>query len=295
MPAYALDSFGPEPAGPLATSGIRGVIRYLAPVNPLTAPKITTLTEVANDRNAGLDITLNWEWYEKRPLEGFLAGQQDAVSADAQADALGYPSTCAIYYSVDTGASWPQVEPYFRGIHAISKRPVGIYGGIPLWDEARNAGYVQYGWITNAASWSGFQNWGQVQQAAVDHGAHLLQHLHDGAVMVPGVNPSSFDANTILQDNYGQWSSKPEGIFMALSDQQQAQMFFHVIELYELVFANTGHGPAHDQSMLHDIESSERTTQAMIGKLPAAGVSGTIDVSALAKAVADEIHNRLTS
>lgn len=202
-----LDAFGPLPTQQVKASGASGVMRYLAPHNHLTEPKIATLAQVQEERYAGLDVGLNWEWYETRPLNGYAAGQQDALLADQQADGLGYPLASAIYYSVDTGASWGQVEGYFRGIHDVSRRPVGLYGGVGLWVAARDRGLAQYGWITNAASWSGLSRWTQVRDAAHASGAHLLQHLHDATFQVPGVPGSQYDANDVLQPNWGQWSA----------------------------------------------------------------------------------------
>lgn len=211
----------PEPQR-IKDAGYTGVLRYVCPINSSTRPKVITASEMVSLRGHGLDVTLNFEWYERRPLEGFAAGVADAQVADTLADQAGYPRDCAIYYSVDFGATWPQVSEYFRGVHSTSRRPVGVYGGVGIIQAAQAAGWATYGWVTNAASWSGFPNWTAVKTYALSHpGFHLLQHLHTNTPFhIPGVDDTAFDPNTVVAPNYGQWSvhGQEENLFVNESD-----------------------------------------------------------------------------
>src|SRR6059036_1111602 len=87
----------------IKAAGAAGVLRYLSEPVPATAWKRITVAEKDALLAAGVDIILNWEWYEGRMLEGAPAGAQDGAQALKQARALGYPHGATIYFSHDTG------------------------------------------------------------------------------------------------------------------------------------------------------------------------------------------------
>lgn len=211
MTEYAIDyAFARPVPEDIKAAGYTGVLRYLAPVNNATRGKLATKTEVDALRRAGLDVTLNFEWYETRPTKGYQAGVDDARVANEQAAAIGYPLTCAIYFSVDFGASWPAVREYFRGVAMASKYPVGVYGGLTIIAAAFSEHMARFGWVTNAASWSGQSRWSALEPLARAYGCHLLQHLHSNTPFhVRGVPDAAFDPNTILVADYGQWRAHP--------------------------------------------------------------------------------------
>src|ERR1700722_9770413 len=94
----------PNP-GEIKNAGYDWVMRYLStePTNNLTASEAAGLLQV------GLGIGLVWETTAERALLGTTAGSEDAAAANSQADALGYPENCPIFYAVDFGATAGQI------------------------------------------------------------------------------------------------------------------------------------------------------------------------------------------
>lgn len=290
MTSYAIDyAFArPDPAA-IKAAGYTGVLRYVCPKNRSTEGKIITASEVVSLRARGLDVTLNFEWYERRPLEGFAAGVADAQLADSQADGVGYPKDCAVYYSVDFGATWPAVAEYFRGIHTASRRPVGVYGGVGIIQAAQAAGYARFGWVTNAASWSGFPSWSMVQSYALNHpGFHLLQHLHSNTPLhIAGVPDEAFDPNTIVAANYGQWAANPKGLFV--DDADKALLNAQIERVIGTLQTNMK-----AEWIPAIVAGTTKAVVAQIKPLLPAG-STPLDVEAIAQAAADEVAQRLSN
>lgn len=299
--AFAIDYSWARP-NPVAirAAGYTGVLRYVS--RPASNGKNITKPELDALRAAGLDVTLNFEQYERRPLEGYIAGGDDARSADALADTVGYPRACAIYYSVDFGTSWAAIREYFRGVQAGSRRPVGIYAGLPLCHAALDAGYASFAWVTNAASWSGLSTWSALKTAVAASGrCHLLQHVHSNTpIHIPGVDDVQFDPNTILAANYGQWGDNVEEDDMTQTEHDQLQA------LFDLFFQGKGGLRAAtgktDVSMIHDLENIDLDVQKRVKALATAVAAGTaapapvpaaVDLEALATAVADKLAARL--
>lgn len=209
MAKYVIDSFSPLDPAAVKRAGYQGQFRYVAPDNPKTRPKIITLPQAIQIRNQGLDLVLNFEWYETRPLDGFLAGQQDAITANVVAKNVGYPTTAAIYFSVDfgpTAAQLPKILDYFRGVNTMSKHPVGIYSGTLAGHPVLDAGLAKFFWQANAASWSGTTY--SKMKANPSPRAHVRQHIHaDTPMPIPPYHNDQFDPNTVLKADYGQWGS----------------------------------------------------------------------------------------
>lgn len=210
MPKYVIDSFSPLDPARVKQGGYAGMFRYVAPDNSKTRPKILTPEQAKAIRAQGLDLVVNFEWYEDRAFEGYGAGVTDARTADAVADRCGYPRTCAIYYSVDVGVPASKVGAvleYFRGVRDASKRPVGYYGGTIAGHPVLDHGYATFLWQANAGSWSGFGSYAAMRRADSKR-AHVAQHVHaDTPLHIPGIADTQFDPNTVLQADYGQWGS----------------------------------------------------------------------------------------
>lgn len=205
MTDYVYDAFSYLDPARARSGGYGAAMRYLAPVNNATRPKILTPGQAYATHAAGLALGLNWEWYEDRPLGGFSAGASDAMEANRQASALGAPRLAAIYYSVDRGFTWSQVADYFRGIHSVGGRPAGIYGGTTVGHPCLDEGLAVYFWQANAASWSGFSSW-DAMFANRSPRASLIQHVHNRTPLhIPGYADTAFDPNTVLKPAWGQW------------------------------------------------------------------------------------------
>lgn len=199
MPEYMLDCSWARHGWPaVKAAGFSTVSLYLSnDPSKNCKPK-----DVADLFAAGLTLLLNWESTAGRPLQGNGAGVQDGQRANAQADALGYPKTAAIYYSCDTDPGQvvnQAIIEYYRGL-AGSGRPIGVYGGAGLVKQLLAAGLVKFGWVANATSWD---------HGVSNAGAHLQQHYHTrNQLSTPaGWGLNDYDENLILQSNFGQWGA----------------------------------------------------------------------------------------
>lgn len=185
-----LDYSGARPSPhDMKKNGVKGVVRYLSEPVPATSWKRITASEKNAILNAGLDLILNWEWYEGRMLEGYNAGLHDGKAAMAQAKELGYPKGASIYFSHDTSANNDSaVLNYMRGVRDAmgGYYAPDIYSGIHVVDMVMKAGLAKYGWQTVA--WSN----GNVGSA------HLYQNgkqwYSRGA-----------DENVVLHATHGSW------------------------------------------------------------------------------------------
>jgi hypothetical protein len=173
-------------------AGIRGVIRYVSP----KVSKNLTKSEAAAIHRAGLWIALVWERRAARAREGAAAGREDARAAEAQATALGYPRDATIFYAVDYDAEPSVILPYFRGINAVAKRPVGVYGSARVIDAVKAAKLADYFWQTLA--WS---------HGRVSGAANWLQRTSKSAV-IKGSKATDWDENLLIGGNVPVWKPK---------------------------------------------------------------------------------------
>jgi hypothetical protein len=147
----------------IKTVGYSGVMRYLSndPGKNLQPAERDALLA------AGLSIGLVWETTANRAQDGYAAGLADAKVAEAQARALGYPSSCPIFFAVDFDADPAAVKAYFDGVRAgLVDHPGGIYGSLRVVDTALADGWLPYAW--QSCAWSG---------GVVSQRAHLYQRL----------------------------------------------------------------------------------------------------------------------
>jgi hypothetical protein len=147
----------PTPAA-IVAGGYAGVLRYLS----TDGSKNLTPGERDGLLAAGLSIGLVWETTATRASQGYAAGQHDAQMAEAQADALGYPAGCPIFYAVDYDAAPAAVVPYFQGVQGLARRPVGVYGSANVIEA------VPAAWKWQTVAWS---------RGRVSPQAHLYQTL----------------------------------------------------------------------------------------------------------------------
>jgi hypothetical protein len=160
-----------------------GVLRYVSDY----MPKNITKPEFDATLAKGLTVTLVCEQGNQPALRGAPGGAHDAQIANQQADALGYDPDATIYYvaedpSILATAAWPAVEAYFG---ALTGRPRGAYGSLPLVTHLMGLGLATKGWVV--------QTWG---------GISPLVHLEQ-LVGAPTYG-LSVDADQVLQSDYGQ-------------------------------------------------------------------------------------------
>lgn len=134
--------------------GFTFVARYVC---ALVGTKIITKAEADDIKAHGLGLVLVYEQYERRPLEGRIAGSKDAIVALAQSIAAGFPSNRPIYFAVDFDArpaDQPAIDEYLRGAAEIlGLARVGVYGGINLIDRCFASGTAKWFWQTGAWSY----------------------------------------------------------------------------------------------------------------------------------------------
>ena len=152
MPVTVVDySYARPTVAEIKAYGAVGVIRYVS----RTASKNLTVDEYARLRGGGLAVGLVWEEGKSSALGGYPRGAADAKEANAQADALGFPSGRPVYFTVDVDVTQDQlftVLDYLRGA-ATGRRPVGVYGEHSVIEAAAAADAAGFFWQTIA--WSG--------------------------------------------------------------------------------------------------------------------------------------------
>lgn len=142
----------------LWAAGYRFVFRYLS-WRPNA--KCITPAELADLLGHGFQVALNWEYDALDALGGAPAGQAHGAEAVAQAQALGYPRGCTIYFSADfdeTEAQAPTVEAYMRAAGAEAHGGgyrMGAYGGYYTIKRLLDAAAIDDAW--QAYAWSGGQ------------------------------------------------------------------------------------------------------------------------------------------
>lgn len=134
-----------------------------------------------------LTVTLVCEQGAEQAQRGAAGGTHDSLVANAQATALGYDPMATIYYVAEDPHTIPTTEyaavaAYFG---ALTGRPRGAYGGLPLVTWLMEQGLATKGWVV--------QTWG---------GISSLVHLEQ-LVGAPQYG-LAVDADLVLQNDYGQ-------------------------------------------------------------------------------------------
>lgn len=204
----------------LAGQGLEGVVRYL---DFLPNGKVLSIAERDQIFSLGIPILLNWENGATDMRGGASVGATHGKEANRQADTLGWPKDRPIVYSADWDVQpgeYNAVEAYLRAASAQG-RPAGFYGGIGPLDAMVSRGATAWAWQTLA--WS---------HGKVSPNAMLYQD---------GVNsPNGTDHNKVMKSDWGQYHpNMNQGVFMALSDQQQADLSTQVADLHNLFLKPT--------------------------------------------------------
>lgn len=159
----------------LKAAGVVGVIRY---VSWAGLSKIIHKPEYDELVAAGLIVTLNWEGIATDWLGGGPAGLSHALSAVAQAKALGYPKGREIIGSADfdmTPNQWSLAGrayaiAFANTIRAAGYRP-GVYGPYNVLQWVSELGIMD-------VFWQAGMSWRWTNNNKVWPGAHLFQHAH---------------------------------------------------------------------------------------------------------------------
>lgn len=158
--------------------------------------KDLTKSLLAGYRAAGLRVGLVRETTANRVLDGAAAGDADGKAAEAQANAIGYPTTAPIFFAVDFDAQPAQyaaIAAYAAAFNKATRRPVGIYGSYDVIEHFVTPGHqpIQYGWQT--AAWS---------HGLLSAKAHLYQRNKFSGHYKPiaGVPSNSYDEDVLCHD-----------------------------------------------------------------------------------------------
>jgi Domain of unknown function (DUF1906) len=184
----------------LAAAGKSFAARYLAYRGNPDPHKALTTAEVNDLMPHGISIVANFESTSNRVLDGSIAGSADAADAKIAMNALGFPVTCPVYFSVDFDAQpvhQGRIDAYLTAAASILGRArVGVYGSLGLLTRCRQNGTATWYWQTIA--WSG----GKTPPTWV----HLFQY-QTGSTGAKPINGAAVDYDRALQGNYGQWQA----------------------------------------------------------------------------------------
>lgn len=148
--------------------------------------KDLTAAHVQAYRAAGLNVGLVWETSATRVQGGAAAGAADGAAAEAEANTVGYPTNCVIFFAVDfaaTTADFPAIQAYAQAFNNATRRPIGIYGSFNVVEHFVGTAGIQYGWQTAAWSAGNFSA-----------KAHLYQRAaHTNWPLIPGIDPANYD------------------------------------------------------------------------------------------------------
>jgi hypothetical protein len=142
-----------------------------------------------NHLAAGVSILLVMEQEATLVQGGYDRGVSAARAANDQADGLGYPSDCPIFYADDSNATDPAVATDFvRGALSVGRRPVGLYSsGACLAAVTSAFPYQIRTWRVETWSPADYPNPDMVQ----------LANTRDPAMV--GVDPSTYDTNLLYR------------------------------------------------------------------------------------------------
>jgi hypothetical protein len=122
--AHGIDyAWAQIPAPAIRDAGATFVVRYLGGSARLTS------IEQRNLHAAGIAILLVWETAADG-AEHPERGAGDARDANREADELGYPATCPIFYADDhNDGDVSQEADYMRNVLSVPGRPADLYSG----------------------------------------------------------------------------------------------------------------------------------------------------------------------
>lgn len=163
---------GPTPAQDKA-AGIKFVLRYLSTAGN---PKNITKAELAALHGAGIKVGLVFETTGTSFLRGRAQGSADALLAQKQAAALGYPKA-VIYFAIDTDPHGREalIVQYMRGVASVLGHDrSGVYGGYGAVKAALDAKVCKYAFQTYAWSYGKWDARAHLRQ--VQNGVHVAGH-----------------------------------------------------------------------------------------------------------------------
>lgn len=286
----------------LWNAGKRFVVRY---ATGLSSGKQADRDEIRALINRGFDIVITYQDSIGDMLKGFNEGLKDARAAEVDVNAFGL-SGIPIYFTLDrdpnslTNDQIRAVQDYLSGARSVVGRSrVGIYGGFRAIElfVPRDA---DWGWQTFA--WSS----GKLSQKA-----HLYQY-RNGIEMCGGL----VDFDKSLTANFGQWTGKETDMSLDDTDLDKIEARFNNVldaEGNKLgIRAATVSGindslkglnadgdplPTHFWALkgaIANLKTEINNSHVELDPEDLAAIVAAITQAGIGKAVADELHRRLT-
>ena len=134
-------------------------------------------------------------------------GREDAIQAIAEAQRIGQDNGSAIYFAINSDYSSSTLENivlYFDGIyhyfHNSTNNPnnykVGVYGSGYVCNRIKQVeGLAEYSFLAAPTGWTGYASYDDPTKYNIKQGEPII-YLD-----------TTFDDNTAIGDNYGQWSN----------------------------------------------------------------------------------------
>lgn len=154
------------PPDALKASGVVGVCRYISMPIAKTAWKRITQAEYNELVNAGIQVTLNWEYDARDWMGGQADGIRHGQLAVQQARYLGYPTGSVIVGSADfdmTLSEWQSQGKAYATAFATEIRKggyvAGVYGPIAVLESCARLGTYGFYWQAGmSTAWSNGRN-----------------------------------------------------------------------------------------------------------------------------------------
>lgn len=262
-------------------------VRYLGGSASLTD------AEAAELHAAGIAILLVFEQEATLAEGGFARGVSAAQAANAQADQLGYPADCVIFYADDNNDAETGSEVEFmRGVLSVGGRPAGIYSGGNVCAAVKAAFPQVYTWRV--------ETW--FPQDYPNPDLEQLANTRDPAI--PGVDADSYDTD-LLFDHIPMWGPHgtingeevTEAQMQQLGDwmKQQSLAVIAAVKAFMGQWEQdtrgqiNAHTDAQVTAALTKVSGWFGQLQDHIDALPTDG-SGKVDLDAVRGAVADVIN-----
>ncbi len=194
MPVAADESFSRVSASQLRADGIASLIRYVT-----GSGKAISASELQTLLAAEISVCLVMETFEQAASMGFTQGMNEARSALAAADSVGWPADRPIYFVAEdprpvARTAWGSVSDYFAGVNFVlgeQGRPwrPGAYGSGALCGYLVDSGLVGLEW--HVSTWPGADR----SRAALVQEANGLAGYSTlgGAIDLDSINPSLAD------------------------------------------------------------------------------------------------------
>lgn len=195
----------------IKAGGIDFVMRYL---------KNLTTDELEVLHAAGLAVGFIWESTATRALEGADAGTEDGTRALSMMRALGAPSSCVVYATVDNDVGADDdtdltaIGEYFDAFDAVlwpdASQPalyrIGGYADGTVLSKMRSYGMPKC-WLAGAMGWDGSREFEANEHPDLVQGPTLAHGGNWHGMEWPDLG-FAYDPNLALVADFGGWASR---------------------------------------------------------------------------------------